>query len=298
MTVQNQGKEREVNRPCPVCESKLSSFFAEKNGHKILKCLACESLFVSVLPPETASIYGENYFWGATSGFGYVDYDADKEPMRKTFENCVRKIEEISGYKTGKLLDIGAATGFFMDVAERMDWQTEGVEIGAKAAEAGRKRGFKMYTGTIGDIPGEKLYEAVTMFDVIEHVKNPKIDLERARRLLKDRGALVIITPDSGSLYARLLGKKWHLIVPPEHLTYFTRAGLKGLLEKTGFELLEMRSPSKSFTVEYILHTLLRWQGLGVWRWLLSVVKKYPKIANIRLPINFGDNMLVFARVK
>ena len=70
------------------------------------------------------------------------------------------------------------------------------------------------------------------------------------------------------------------------------------MLEKTGFDVLEMRSPSKSFTVEYILHTLLRWQGLAVWKSLLSFVKKYPKVANFRLPINFGDNMLVFARVK
>ncbi|MBI2474515.1 MAG: class I SAM-dependent methyltransferase [Candidatus Taylorbacteria bacterium] len=282
-------------RPCPACAAKMANFFAEKNGHRIFKCLACSSLFVSKLPSETASIYGEKYFWGAESGFGYVDYDTDKEPMRKVFEQCVERISQISGRK-GRLVDIGAATGYFMKLAKKMGWEAEGVEIGREAAEVGRRQGLKMLTATIAELSGAEKFDAITMFDVIEHVKDPEADFRKAHDLLKDDGALVIITPNSGSLYARLLGKRWHLIVPPEHLSYFTRAGMQTLLEKSGFQVIEMKAPGKWFTLEYILHTLLRWQGLGVWRGLLKGVKKFPRLANVRLPVNFRDNMLVFAR--
>jgi len=287
-----------LKRNCPACNSESNTFFAEKNGFNILKCAMCGTLFVSNPPADTADIYGNNYFWGAAEGFGYVDYDTDKAPMKKVFEDCVKQISEMNTGRTGKLLDIGAATGYFMTLAEKLGWKSEGVEIGKEAAEAGRKKGLKMTTGTIHDLKSPEKFDAVTMFDVVEHMKDTRSDLKKARALLKEGGSLVIITPDAGSFYARLLKKRWHLLVPPEHLSYFTRRGLTQLLNETGFDVVQMKAPGKSFTLEYILHTLLRWQKLRFWKVLLNLVNKFPRLAKVRLPVNFGDNMLVFAKTK
>jgi SAM-dependent methyltransferase len=282
-------------RSCPACSTKEATFYTEKNGFVIFKCSHCKSLYVSEPPKSTASIYGEKYFWGAESGFGYVDYDADKEPMRAVFEKCIMKAEEIAG-KKGRLVDIGAATGYFIKLAKSMGWSVEGVEIGDSAAEAGRKAGLKMLTGTIAELPLSNKFDAITMFDVIEHVENPLADLKKAHELLNPGGALVIITPNSGSIYARMLGKRWHHFVPPEHLTLFTESGLREVLTKAGFEVISVSVPGKLFTLEYILHTLLRWQELKIWQLCLDFVKKMPFIANLRLPANTRDNMLVYAR--
>lgn len=279
---------------CRACGRGGSGFFMKKGEYILRRCFSCQSVFVSNLPQNLSSIYSKQYFWGADSGFGYVDYDKDKEPMKKVFNKCLENLENLSG--KGKLLDVGAATGYFMNLAKGRRWQVFGVEISDEGAEAGRKKGLDIKTGTIADLPREDEFDAITMFDVIEHFSNPSADLIKAKQLLKKGGVLAIITPDSGSFYARLLGKHWHLIVPPEHITLFNRKSLADLLKETGFEILEIKTPGKSFTIEYILHTLLRWQKLGFWNWLLKIVQKYPTLAEFRLPINLGDNMMVLAK--
>lgn len=279
---------------CPACGSDERKFFSGRNGYEIFRCLPCRTLYLGRLPEDLFSIYDRKYFWGAENGFGYVNYDKDKGPMKAVFEECLRSVENL--VSKGEMLDVGAATGYFLSIAKKRGWRVSGVEIGSDAARAGQKKGLDIKTGTIAGLPGEKKFDAITMFDVIEHVPDPRTDLVKAKQLLKDKGALVIITPDSGSFYARLLGKHWHLIVPPEHVTLFNKKSLSDLLSETGFEILEIKRPGKSFTVEYILHTLFRWQKLGVWGWLLRIVKKYAALAEFRLPLNFGDNMLILAR--
>ncbi len=281
-------------KKCPACGFSENRFFCTRDGYEMNKCDFCQSLFLSDLPEDLSKIYSRDYFWGASDGFGYVDYDSDKEPMRSVFEKILGRLEQ--GNLGRRLLDVGAATGYFVALALRNGWQASGVEIGDSAAMAGRKKGLKIRTGVITDISEKNVYDVVTMFDVIEHVSSPQTDLKKAWDMLVPGGFIVIITPDAGSFYARLMNKKWHLIVPPEHVVLFNRKSLRLLLEKTGFEILENKSPGKSFTVEYVLHTLLRWQKIKLWKKLLDFVRIHPKIGNFRLPINLGDNMLIFAR--
>ena len=74
--------------------------------------------FLFVYPlPQSIDVYDEAYFLGAERGFGYVDYDVDKEPMVPTFLKYLELIKK-SGHKKGKILDVGAATGFFLKIAK------------------------------------------------------------------------------------------------------------------------------------------------------------------------------------
>ena len=100
--------EEKIDAPCVVCGGKGHSLYAVKAGHKVWKCGSCGTLFLFPLPnpSETEAIYVKEYFAGAREGFGYVDYDADKEAMRSVFERYLRDFERIMG-KTGRLLDIG-----------------------------------------------------------------------------------------------------------------------------------------------------------------------------------------------
>jgi hypothetical protein len=131
---------------------------------------------------------------------------------------------------------------------------------------------------------------------VIEHVRYPATDLAMVAKILKSNGVLAINTPNSGSLVARLLGRRWHLLVPPEHLHYFNPEALTLLLRATGFEVLAISYPGKIFTLEYIIHTLARWQGFTFWKMILAFLKKHPGLGQLGLAINLHDNMLIYAK--
>jgi 2-polyprenyl-3-methyl-5-hydroxy-6-metoxy-1,4-benzoquinol methylase len=209
---------------CSICGSE-SIKFSDKRGYSLYRCKACSFVFVHPIPDST-HVYGEDYFAGAVAGHGYVNYEGDKEPMVPTFEKYVRSIQALAPAH-GRLLDVGAATGFFLEIARRFGFEVYGVEISAFAAEKASEKGIPMITGTLADVPPTPKFNVLTMLDVIEHVSDPKSELSRAHSLLEKDGVLIINTPDIGSMYARLMGKNWHLIVPPEHLFYFNRANMR-----------------------------------------------------------------------
>lgn len=275
---------------CLVCGSETSSAF-EKAGYSLYRCPSCKLLFVHPVP-ATDLVYGEDYFSGAEQGHGYVDYDRDKKPMIPVFEEYLRRVIALRPSR-GALLDVGAATGFFVEIAQRMGFKACGVELSAYAAQVGRNKGLDVITGTLADV--HEVFDAITMLDVIEHVPDPRAELMRAYTRLRGGGVLVINTPDIGSFYARLMGARWHLIVPPEHVYYFTRKNFSALLEECGFAVVEATSIGKSFTLPYIFKTLYAWQGLALWRWLESAANR-TFLKRISIPINLRDNMFIVAQ--
>jgi SAM-dependent methyltransferase len=283
--------EEKIDAACIACGGKDHSLYAVKAGYKVWKCGSCDMLFLFPLPKpsETEAVYSKEYFSGAKGGFGYVDYDVDKEAMRSVFERYLRDFERILG-KTGQLLDIGAATGYFMKIAEERGWKAHGVEISMYAAELGRSRGLDIETGTIhGTAFGKESFGLVTMWDVIEHVPDPILDIRKACSLLRPGGLLAIITPDSGSRFAKVCGSLWPLLVPPEHIFYFNRTSLGMLLEKNGFEVIEVSCiGSKGFTVQYLLS-----------KTPLRFLKLPPTIGRKTLRLKFKkDNMYLLAKKK
>jgi dolichol-phosphate mannosyltransferase len=278
---------------CPLCKTGKTKVFCEKNGYQIYVCAACRLKFVYPVPDATA-IYSRDYFFGATGGFGYTDYDRDKEPMVPAFTEYLRRIEMLLPER-GPLLDVGAATGFFLSLATRRGFEPHGVEISSYAAERAREKGIAVITGTIADLPAEERFKVVTMLDVIEHVADPRSEIIRVHKLIAPKGLLVINTPDAGSLYARVMGKRWHLLVPPEHLYYFNRANMRSLLSKTGFDVITISTIGKKFTLPYIFKTLHAWQNFLLWKYLADFCSS-GFLARISIPINLRDNMFVIAR--
>ena len=281
---------------CFVCESSARRRGA-KNGFEMYSCPECGLLFVSPLPTDGPLLYTEAYFRGAGQGHGYVDYDRDKQAMTPTFETYLRMIEKAQE-GTGRMLDVGAATGFFLDVARRRGWQTAGVEISDFAASAGRNKGLDIRSGTLESVDfGGNTFDAVTMWDVIEHVPDPCATLERARQLLRPGGALALNTPDTGSLIARWMGLKWHLAAPPEHLCLFSRESISRLLKRIGFEVFMVTTIGKRFTLQYVAQTLANWQGLPVWTAAAARLRG-SRIGQVGVPINLRDNLFLLARKK
>ena len=287
---------KELEPVCRVCNSKDVRFFCEKNSYRLYDCAKCSFTFVFPIPQDLASIYSQEYFKNSGKEHaGYTDYDKDKEPMREVFELNLKKL---AGLVSGrKIFDVGAATGYFLDIAKTEGWKTFGSEISTYAANVARSRGHAMTEGSIVDRDELKSnqVDAATLWDVLEHVDDPRAYLSALNRMLTDDGVLAINTVDRSSLWARLLGSRWQLIVPPEHLNYYSPKNLELLLEECGFTMLEVKKIGKKFSPAYVFKMLASWQGLSVWASLAEKTDS-PFFRRFALPINLRDNVFVLAR--
>ncbi len=279
---------------CLSCGKSENKNWGNKNGYNLAQCDHCGLIFVSPIPNESEDIYNKSYFAGGEE-FGYVDYDRDKEPMKHTFELYLDNMEHVLKRK-GKLLDVGCATGYFMDIAKKRGWEVEGVEISEYAVGLGKSKGLIIHQGTLDNINlPEKSFDAITLLDVVEHLKDPRSVMVKAKKLLKEDGVVVVATPDSGSLWARIFGLSWHLVVPPEHLFLFNRKNFSNLLDSIKMNPVLVVNLGKHFTLPYIFQTLYHWQGLSIWN-IFSRFTNKGSLIKFKIPINLHDTFFMIAK--
>ncbi len=278
---------------CFVCGTDAKFSFT-KDGFHLFLCPRCGFMQVRPMPSEEdlKKLYSQSYFHNTEGGHGYTEYERDKEPMRAVFQLYLAKLEALVAGR--KIFDVGAATGYFLNIAQSRGWQTAGSEISLYARNECIKKGHAvmeedMTRGIVGSI------DAVTMWDVLEHVTDPRKTIVMSHRVLVKDGVVAINTVDRSSVWARLLGKRWHLIVPPEHLNYFSVESLQLLLEQEGFEIIEIKKIGKSFSLPYIFSTLARWQKIALWQTLSDFTSK-SVLRKVAVPINLRDNVFVIAR--
>ncbi len=281
---------------CPVCHNTNTKKKFKKNVFNVQECSRCALIFISNPPIDTSVIYDKSYFWGGSINGGYVNYEQEKSAMRAVFEDYLVRIGKHT--QVGDLLDVGAATGFFLKIAKNVGWRVAGVEISKEATAEALRSGLEMHNGSLESSPFQKdRFNCITMFDLIEHITNPHTIIQKTKELLKKDGVLVINTPNIGSLYAKVLGKNWHLLCPPEHLILFNKKSITYLLNEYGFEVLYFGNIGKTFTVQYIIHQLIHWIPAlkNIFRFI--PIEKTP-IGKIPIPLNFHDNMFLIAKKK
>ncbi len=286
-------KEAPVALTCTLCEHVALPYFS-KHGYQYARCSSCAFVFVTPLP-DTSIVYQDSYFSGASHGFGYVDYDSDKEAMRSTFEKYL-ELAEIELPQKGVLLDIGAATGFFMSIAESKGWEVRGIEISPYAAQLAKAKGLTVFVGSIDHHQTDGVYDAITMLDVLEHVDSPRETLQKAFGLLRRGGVLVINTPDTGSAIARILRSLWHQYIPPEHIALFNEKNITTLLNETGFTVLNVQHIGKRFTLRYMIETLNHHVRIPLLSAILEKIKASKTLGNLWVPLNLYDNMTILAK--
>ena len=152
--------------------------------------------------------------------------------------------------ESGRLLDIGCATGNFLDGMRRHGhWDLHGVEVNQEAAMYARQRlGLNVFIGEVNQAAfPDRYFDVVTLWDVLEHLHEPTRTLLEVRRITKPGGLLVISLPNADSFDARLFGRYWAGLDAPRHLFVFSPAILKKFLHRTGFSITEI----KTFTGGY-----------------------------------------------
>lgn len=242
---------------CNTCGSSAVGEYLRADLGTILRCASCEAVF---LPPErqaaaAESLYGEDYFTEREGYFfhdGVVDGSGHESAHVADFRAGLDLIESHGGGR-GSLLDVGCATGSFLSVAQAKGWRCSGVEVSTfAAAEARQRTGCEVFCGKLEDAPYDGAsFDAITMWDLLEHLPDPLVGLETARRLLKPGGFLLVNTPNENSLLrrvARLLyrGSGGSITAPVNrlyhryHLYYFAAETLGVLFRRAGFDVVAM----------------------------------------------------------
>jgi SAM-dependent methyltransferase len=157
-----------------------------------------------------------------------------KLAAKKFFNTDSRKIPPL---KAGRMLEIGCASGGFLTRMAARGWQVEGLELSARAAADARCQGYLVQTGDLAHMqtPAE-LFDLVVGWQVLEHLHNPVVALEKLRDLIKPKGWLALSVPDASAWEFSTFGARWYGLDLPRHLFHFTPGTLKAVLAKTGWK--------------------------------------------------------------
>lgn len=208
----------------------------------VVRCDACGHGSVLALPPHDAI---EAAYDAAIDDVTI----AEEAGQSKTATRDLTRLERF--VSPGRILDVGCWTGSFLASARARGWVVNGVEPSAWAVERARARGVDVVHGLLEDVEFDaETFEAIVLCDVIEHVVDPMATLEHVRKLLAPGGVLFLTVPDAGSRLARVLGHRWWSVLPM-HLQYFTRSSMSALLATAGFDVVDVRTHPKWFSVAY-----------------------------------------------
>lgn len=224
---------------CPVCQQIDQKLLYILDQGKLLTCQKCQLVFYIPRPtPEELTkfyddkSYRQNYQQSAMSGKDFAEnrYRQLKKIATKYRPNLFEKTNR-------NFLDIGCGLGDLLSFAASDGWNITGTEISSTATiQANKALSNKVLMGDILSLNlPENYFDLITIYHVIEHLIDPIPTLEKIRTLLKPEGIAFIETPNIGSLGAKIRGKKWSHIIPPEHITYFNISSLKYALQNSGF---------------------------------------------------------------
>ncbi len=146
-------------------------------------------------------------------------------------------------HPAGRLLEIGCGSGAMLAQLECLGWRAQGIDLDPAAVRTARSRGLKVDQGQLAEQGYEPAsFDVVVMSHVIEHVHDPRALLSDIRGLLTEEGELVLLTPNSQSLWHRCFGAAWMSLDPPRHLHLFNVPTMRRLLQEAGYRSVEVTS--------------------------------------------------------
>src|SRR3972149_8820109 len=280
---------------CPLCKSDDYKVLFVKYDYEVAKCNECGMTFLNFDPDDKffTNYYAEDFFNDPGIKHAYSDYEKEAESLKKSFKD---RVNIISTYQPGgTLLDVGCATGAFMEVAAS-NWDVYGGDVSEYSIEQAKKKNLKAFSGVIRDSPfKDQKFDVVTLWDTIEHVADPQETIQQISEMTKPGSVVALTTGDVGSSIAKLSGRYWHLYNIPQHLSYFDKTTITRIFNESGFEVVEIIYPSIQLSLDYLLFRLVTFYKL---KFAFNFYKLLKKTGILRpnLNINLYDIMLVVAK--
>ena len=286
---------------CNLCGADDARPYCTIGDFQVVRCNECGLYYTNPRrsAEEIVELYSEHYFTSADpSTLGYDDYLTHEKGLRKVSARRLAIIEEYV-HPPALIIDVGCAFGYFIQVAVSRGWKAEGIELSAYASQIARENTkAQVYTGTLIET-GLKhaFYDAATMWDMLEHSRDPARELTETNKILKTGGYLFLSVPNADSLPARLMGKHWYgFKSAAEHNYFFAEKTLGRLLDRAGFRLIESRRGVWPCSLRFLASKLAPYNA-ALSR-LAERIIKYLRMEKVTIQFRFIDMFVVARKYK
>lgn len=212
---------RQTETVCEICAERARADHVV-NGFSYFRCTRCGHLFVDPKPPlPELKAYYEN-----ASFYAHAQAQSERLEHQSTrrSQELFRLASVVAPIPT--LLDVGCASGIFLAAASRAGFEVEGVELSPVLAAETRSKGLRVHVAEFESLSLSEEFSVVTSWEVIEHTISPRDYFRQLVNRTVRGGYIAISTPLANGIPARLLGKRFPMLCPPEHLSLFTRDSL------------------------------------------------------------------------
>ena len=262
---------------CVICGIRDEEFLFN-TPESIVKCRRCGLVYVNPrLDIESLEkVYSKDYFVSDADDPGvdykaYANYISDEKVILRSMNRRMKKVEKYAPGK-GRVLDVGCAAAFSLLAAQQRGWEAEGIEYSDFCVDYARSRGLKVHQGGLDGFQAQpESFDAITMWDYLEHSCNPLEELKTCNRLLKDKGVVVLSIPNVDSWSYFLLKEKWIGFKNIEHFYFYSRKTLAQIAEMAGFKLEHSFYQGKYLSLSFFLS---RVQYYTKFKLLLSAIEK------------------------
>ncbi len=245
---------------CPVCERAEAAFIREAYDDRygqpdlfsIVRCKHCGHVMTAPRLHESDL--------GALYSTYYPRKHVNVEDLQREAARSVKSFARLRRWWAGtdnqgqyavrpgeQMLDIGCGSGLSLLEARALGAEVRGVEADPNVQRIADELGLRIHIGSLLDEPfaGEQ-FDLVVLNQVIEHVPDPALMLDRLRSRIRPGGRMVLVFPNVQSLWCRLFGDRWINWHVPYHLHHFNRKGFERMAVRCGYQVRSVRTITPS----------------------------------------------------
>lgn len=280
-------------RNCPTCDTTGFSKILQKDHMDIVQCENCNLVYTNPIfnDEHYKTTYQSRDYQEIVKDLGEESHNYRVNRFGKERVKIMAKL--IKDQNDVNYLDVGCSTGFVIEAASTEGWNAVGIDLNPSAIEFGKSRGLDLQNNSLDEISfPENYFDVISMFDVLEHLPNPKEIINQALKYLKEGGILFIYVPNWDSASRILMEENAHFIWPTHHLNYYTPNTLQSFLENLGLKVEYLVTEGLD-VVDYI------WREEEINKMNMDAIKNISD--KLQFFINaggYGKNLRVMARKK
>ncbi len=222
---------------CPACGTSsaqavsLFTISLLEQQCSVLRCPHCTLVYKGLMPTTNGlkKIYTESYvhFQDNLDTIDRASFFSSKQKIKR----CRALLKKSCPNEEIKLLDIGCASGGFVNISQKMGYMAEGIDPYLPPQLQSQSLQLKSPEDVL-----TSSYDMAFLLNVAEHLDRPKQLFTEIHRLLKPNGVMLLTCPYGNSLARKIHQDRWGHLILDEHLLFWTPLSLTLLLREIGFQ--------------------------------------------------------------